>query len=204
MRGKRKINKMKYEKQILFLAIVLFFFAVYPLINEYTVGHDAEAHILYTYYDGIMPFVPAFIIPYMSGFVMPMFLYFFIKDKIFFRRAALSYFIMMCIAYATYILYPVTVIIRPESMKSIFAPVFQLFYPFDPPYNAFPSLHVAMPLLAAMIVFHYNKKYWWMLVWAAGIILSTFFVKQHYLADVAAGLILAIGAYMFFVKINVY
>jgi len=189
----------KYEKGILFCGIVLFFFLIYLLINYLSVGRDA--HILTIYYDTIIPFIPLFIIPYMSGFFMPMLLYFFIKDIVFFRKAVLSYFILMCIAYTTYIVYPVTVVIRPEKINSIFAPIFNLLYPVDPPYNAFPSLHVAQPLFAALLIYHYNKKYWWMIPWAALIALSTIFVKQHYLLDVASGLVLTIISYFIFVKI---
>ena len=192
----------KYEKEILFAAIILFFFIVYPLINHLTIARDADAHVLNTYYDDIIPFIPLFIIPYASGFVMPMLLYFFIKDLVFFRKAVLSYFIMMCIAYATFILYPVKVVLRPESIAGFFAPLFQLYYPIDPPYNAFPSLHVAQPLFAALLVYHYDKKYWWMIPWAALIALSTLFVKQHYLLDVASGLVLTAVAYFIFIKLQ--
>jgi membrane-associated phospholipid phosphatase len=187
----------KYERELLFAAVALTFFVLYPLINHFSMSRDA--HVLYTYYDSILPFVPAFIIPYMSGFVMPMLLYVLIKNRIFFRKAALSYMITFGIAYATYFAYPVKVVIRPESINSIFASVFQWYYPVDLPYNAFPSLHVAQPVLAALLAYHYDKQYWWMLLWAAVIALSTILVKQHYLADVAAGFVLAVGVYFLFV-----
>lgn len=189
---------MKYEKQLLFLAVLLLFFIGYPVINEYSSGKDAA--VLYTPYDGIIPFVPAWIIIYISGFLTPMLLYFFITDMIFFRRAALSYIVMLCAAYATYLIYPVTVILRPEKISSVLAPVFQLFYSVDPPYNAFPSLHVSQPLLAAMFAYHYDKKYWWMFLWAALISVSTLFTKQHYILDVISGIVLAVFAYLLFVK----
>ncbi len=192
----------KYEKEILFAAVALFFFIVYPIINYMTMKSGADAHILNTYYDTIIPFVPLFIIPYISGFVMPMLLYFFIKDIVFFRKAVVSYCIMLCISYIIYIVYPVKVVLRPAEITGFFAPVFHMFYPFDPPYNAFPSLHVAQPFFAALLVYHYDKKYWWMIPWAALIVLSTIFTKQHYILDVASGLLLTAIVYGIFMKIR--
>ena len=68
-------------------------------------------------------------------------------------------------------------------------------YAGDNPYNDFPSLHTSLSTIMAI--------HWWRTdrrlgiiaaVWTALIVASTVLVKQHYVADVASGLLLAWGA----------
>jgi membrane-associated phospholipid phosphatase len=65
-------------------------------------------------------------------------------------------------------------------------------YAADQPYNDFPSLHTSLSTIIAI--------HWWRLdrrigipaaIWTALIVASTVLVKQHYLADLAGGLLLA-------------
>ena len=65
-------------------------------------------------------------------------------------------------------------------------------YASDRPYNDFPSLHTSLSTIIAI--------HWWRLdrrigipaaIWTALIVASTVLVKQHYVADVAGGLVLA-------------
>ena len=65
-------------------------------------------------------------------------------------------------------------------------------YASDKPLNAFPSLHVGMSTLATLFVYRKRKKLGLaVLPVTVLIILSTVFIKQHVLLDVAGGLVLA-------------
>jgi membrane-associated phospholipid phosphatase len=62
----------------------------------------------------------------------------------------------------------------------------------DPPGNVFPSLHVAHTWSLALIVHHENPRLGRVLmIMAALLALSTLTTKQHFVADVVSGLLLA-------------
>ena len=61
------------------------------------------------------------------------------------------------------------------------------------PYNAFPSLHVAISTICAIAFWKAKSKLFkLMLIWAILIIASTVLTKQHYFLDVLSGLVLGI------------
>lgn len=65
--------------------------------------------------------------------------------------------------------------------------------------NSFPSLHVALSVSAIIAYLPLLKGYWktGFIVWGLLIVLSTMLTRQHGLADVAGGLVLAFGAMTF-------
>ncbi|HEV7734531.1 MAG TPA: phosphatase PAP2 family protein, partial [Candidatus Binatia bacterium] len=67
-------------------------------------------------------------------------------------------------------------------------------YAVDPPVNVFPSFHAA---LAWIVAHHFQPTSpylrWAVRIWMASICLACVLTKQHFAADVAAGLLLAIG-----------
>src|SRR5262249_45538872 len=74
--------------------------------------------------------------------------------------------------------------------------VVQLVYDNDLPFNCFPSYHVTLSQLAALAVWELDRegrRVAGRLAWAVAIAIaaSTVLVKQHYLADVAGGVLLA-------------
>ncbi|HSU84087.1 MAG TPA: phosphatase PAP2 family protein, partial [Thermoanaerobaculia bacterium] len=74
-------------------------------------------------------------------------------------------------------------------------------YSADPPYNCFPSLHVAHSFVSALACSRVHRG-----VGIAGVVcaslvgLSTLFTKQHYVLDVLAGILLASVAYAVFLR----
>ena len=65
--------------------------------------------------------------------------------------------------------------------------------------NCLPSLHVSVAFQIAL-GFLEDRKEWfpWMLIWSLLISISTLTIKQHYLMDVFAGLLLAAALHYFF------
>ncbi|MDF1665242.1 MAG: phosphatase PAP2 family protein, partial [Planctomycetota bacterium] len=65
--------------------------------------------------------------------------------------------------------------------------------------NCFPSLHVSTSLLSAFALWrHGSKRFYFSLVWAIAIAISTMTTKQHYFVDVISGGVLAAAAYWVF------
>ena len=62
--------------------------------------------------------------------------------------------------------------------------------------DAFPSLHTAVTLLTLIFAFKYIRwQFWVLLPFCVGLLLATVYLRQHYVIDLFAGVILAIIAY---------
>ena len=71
----------------------------------------------------------------------------------------------------------------------------------DPPYNLFPSVHLAIVTLAALVALKARRVYGAMALVAAGLVaVSIYATKQHFLVDGVAGVMLAVAAYAIFVR----
>jgi membrane-associated phospholipid phosphatase len=144
-----------------------------------------------------IPFVPWFILPYMSidlFFVGAPFLCGDIAELRALRRrmtlailVAGAFFIVMPLRFA----FP-----RPETTDWT-APIFRLLYGFDRPYNLFPSLHITIRTILANTYGRHTRGLLKALsnTWFTLIGLSTVLTYQHHVIDVAGGFILALFCY---------
>jgi membrane-associated phospholipid phosphatase len=145
--------------------------------------------------DSSIPFVPVFSIPYLL--FLPvfwlLFLYAFIKDKKFIALAV-TIIVVHLISYLFFAFYQ-TEVIRPQIVGAgLLNDLVRFVYGHDAPYNDFPSLHSA--LAAVMAAYFIITKSKWTIISALFsflVVLSTLFIKQHYLADVIFGLALGAG-----------
>lgn len=72
-------------------------------------------------------------------------------------------------------------------------------YSADPPYNCFPSLHVAHSFVSALASARVHRRLGVVAITAATLVaVSTLFTKQHYVLDVVAGGLMAGLAYAIF------
>jgi membrane-associated phospholipid phosphatase len=104
------------------------------------------------------------------------------------------------VAYICFLLYP-TVAPRPDTVPGDGFAVWGLrfLYDADPPYNCFPSIHVAHSLVSALACYRVHRQLGVFAVLCASLVaLSTLFTKQHYVADLIAGILLASAAYAVF------
>jgi membrane-associated phospholipid phosphatase len=125
-----------------------------------------------------------------------------VREAALFRRALQAYLLVMLVAYAGFLLYP-TVAPRPADVSGVgFAAwTLRLAYSLDPPYNCFPSLHVAYSFVSALTCFRVHRTIGiGAIVWAALIGVSTVYTKQHYVVDVIAGAVMACAAYLLFLR----
>jgi len=74
-------------------------------------------------------------------------------------------------------------------------------YGADPPFNCFPSLHVAHSFVSALTSYRVNRRLGIASIVCASLVgISTLYTKQHYIADVIAGTLLACVAYAIFLR----
>ncbi len=179
-------------------AVTLLIFAAGALMS---LGYEPLNHgpyriFLRTPLDEVMPTVPIFVVPYVSlkAYITGSMLVFVVVRAEVFRSAAVAMIVTWAVSYACYVVMQ-SYIVRPPVMgQDVFSSMVRTVYASDNPFNDFPSLHVG---LSTIIAFH-----WWRFdrragvlasIWTALIVASTQLIHQHYLADVAGGLVLALG-----------
>lgn len=152
--------------------------------------------------DNWFPYVPEFGIVYVTGYIVILFPPLLIRDMRMIRAGTASCIILMSLAYLCFILFPVRLVAPSLPSASLAAKVLNLSYPkSDHGMNCFPSLHVAMSCLCALSCFRVNKVIGLALQGLTFLIaLSTLLIKRHYLLDIPAGYLLAVGVYYGFME----
>ncbi len=182
-----------------YIAVIPLMSLIYLWIDQ--IGFQS-IHTMYTQFDRHIPFVKWFILPYMSWmpliYIYLLFLCF--KDRARYLHTMTAYFIGVMISNVIFIFYQTTVP-RPEiDGTGILTYFVQFVYQHDQPYNCFPSIHALSSYLLFLSVVRSRTIKSAALktvisVWTWLIIISTVFVKQHSILDVAAGIILAEAVY---------
>lgn len=185
-------NKLHEYSPLAWLLIIPVLNVVYGLLNH------GGSHVvqLTTAWDRLIPFVPVFIIPYLIWYpyVFSLFVVFFRKDRNVYYRSLMLTCIGLVICYFIYFVFQTTMP-RPEiDHDGILNWLVSFVYSTDAPYNCFPSIHVLISHIVLKAA--YQCKLSRSATTAAFItswmiILSTLFVKQHVLMDVASGILLS-------------
>ena len=151
--------------------------------------------------DRMIPVQPAWTPVYLSYFFVPFLPMLITRQEELIRRTFLAWLSVWVVGYACFLAYPTTLPRPGEIGEGFFAWFLQQVYAGDPPRNCLPSLHVATPFVAAFSCWRVHRGVGIAAtVWAGLIALSTLFTKQHYVADVVAGILLAGAAHGVFVR----
>jgi len=181
-----------HERWPLSAAIVTVFVVGYAL----TAAATTEGAVLMTPLDRAIPFVPASILVYSSVYGAALLPLFVARCPRLLRRTAWAYAIVLALAFATYLVFPVSgVPLRPtpaELPEGFLGWGLRTTYRIDAPNNLFPSLHLAAAALSAAVAWKARRRYG-VLAFAGmcAIGISTWTVKQHYVADSVAALLCA-------------
>lgn len=148
--------------------------------------------------DDAIPFVGAFIIPYVLWYLYAFgfLLWYYLKDTVLFVRLARYMGAILLISCFVYTVVPNGQQLRPaEPGGDIFSRVCALLYSIDTPTNSFPSIHAAFSVAVHITVLYDRKRGWPFksasFVLCAFICVSTVMVKQHSVLCLYSGLGLA-------------
>jgi membrane-associated phospholipid phosphatase len=125
-----------------------------------------------------------------------------VRDEEQIRRTVWAYLMVWITAYVCFLAYP-TVAPRPPKLIGEGFGIWGLrfLYSSDPPYNCFPSLHVAHSFVSALTCYRLHRGVGVAAAVSASLVgASTLFTKQHYVLDVVAGVFLAFVAYAVFLS----
>jgi membrane-associated phospholipid phosphatase len=162
-----------------------------------------QVHVPALPLDRMIPLQPAWALVYGALYffliALPVFV---VREEVHLRRTVLAYLVVWITAYLCFLVYP-TVAPRPTGISGNGFALWGLrfLYSADPPYNCFPSLHVAHSVVSAVTCHRVHRRVGMLaMVCAALVALSTLFTKQHYLLDVVAGIALACAACALFLR----
>ena len=173
----------------------------YIFIGEETANRAVPVPTLFL--DRALPLQPAWALVYGCVYlfliVLPIFI---VRDEELIRRTLLAYLTVWISAYVVFLLHP-TIAPRPVKVIGDGFVVWGLrfLYDSDPPYNCFPSLHVAHSCVSAFAAYRVHRGVGIIAGFGAALVaVSTLFTKQHYVLDVIAGALLASIAYLIFLR----
>ncbi len=212
-KGKRSAaaEAITYMAFNLFLMLIVFYILLNTIVYNWTGGLYAEGFHLNTAMDNAIPFVPEWAIIYIYVFypfsAVTMIYFAFVGYR---QGYALAWSLVLinAIADLVYIVFPVTTdvyrreIFANRIIGNPFADAMYAHYGSDPSFNCFPSLHAAVSVICAYAWYRRFRRRpnavtkivaVLAAVIAVGVVLSTLFVKQHYIADEIAGIVLALG-----------
>ena len=185
---------------IYFPIYIVWFVLLEKNVTEYTLIHSVL--------DDHIPFIEVFVIPYYMwfGYVVVSILIAFFTDVPEYYRTAKFLISGMTIFLVISTFWPTGLDLRPVVMprENIFTTLCQKLYSTDTATNVLPSIHVFNSIGCNLCINRcsYTKNKRWICnlssVICTLIILSTMFIKQHSVIDVATALIMALVLYIVF------
>ena len=185
------------HKHILFILYAPFYCIWFMALERWT---DRDFTILPGGLDDLIPFVPAFIIPYYLWFAFVAFfcIYFYLKMP---QSDAIKLYanleISMTLTLVIYTIWPNAVNLRITDLQvdGIFTKLVSGLWSFDTDTNVCPSLHVLNTLIIVVAYFNSGKfrgkhlQNTLLVILALAICASTVFLKQHSILDVFAAFV---------------
>ena len=176
---------------------VLYLWAFIHLEKMYFI----KSYEIHSSLDQMIPFCEYFVIPYIAWFAMvpAVCIFLLFRDEYMYRRTAVNLMAGMTVFIFISAICPNYINLRPLALDTgtICGRLTSIVYASDTGRNVFPSIHVynTVVLMQAMHMTssrcgRYAKAVWFTDILGILIILSTVFLKQHSVIDVAGGLIL--------------
>jgi membrane-associated phospholipid phosphatase len=184
--------KLKETPYLLFLLVMPVLGLIYKILNT----NPRNPVILSTNLDTMIPFLPIFIVPYIVwyAFILGYLIYFWYKDISVYLKTLSVIVIGELVCFVIYFYFQTTVP-RPKLVgDGILLDLVGMIYSHDQPFNAFPSIHVLTTFAIILGSINIRNKHVFhsvfVSVMGSMIIISTLFVKQHYILDMFASMFL--------------
>jgi len=189
------------ERFVWMLYMGIFFFLLYGASNQYA-ALTAPHPSLWMLWEKKIPFVEAFIVPYMSSDIMFVIAFFLPYTRLELRVLSARVLFIVLISCAIFVLFPLQFAF-PKPKIEHFTFLFGLLEA-DLPFNQLPSLHIAFAIVLWFSMRKYLKNFWiksLTAVWLGLIGVSTLLVYQHHFIDIPMGAVLGFLA-LFFVNVK--
>lgn len=201
---------LKRSKRLIPVAVYgLFYMACFSWLEKM----PGKYHIINSSLDNKIPFCEYFIVPYFLWFLYiagtVLFFIYFNDDKTEYMNLLINLGLGMTLFLIVSYVYPNGLALRPQEFPrdNIFTDWVRLLYSIDTPTNVLPSIHVYNSVAAFCAINNCRKlqKYRWVrftaFILTTLIILSTMFLKQHSICDVATGITFSVASYVAIYKV---
>lgn len=196
------------EKRSKRLIPVILFGSFYMLCFSLLERFTTRYHIINSSLDNKIPFCEYFIIPYLLWFVYMaaavLFFVYFNESNTEYWSLMINLALGMTLFLIVSWVYPNGLAIRPHEFPrdNIFTDMVRYLYKVDTPTNVLPSIHVYNSVAVYCAINNCQKlqKHRWVrygaLTLTILIVLSTMFLKQHSICDVATGTTFSVASYL--------
>lgn len=191
-------DRNTWWSRLIFSSLILVAMLIYVVTGQIATA-SGRYLILKFPFDDQIPFIPAFVIPYVYWYlqiaISILWLSFSRKSGRILHRLAISILIANLVSAVFYLAMP-TIMIRPELLgDDILTRLVGAIYAADIQYNCFPSTHVSWTLIIGYYWFLAGpRKLWFHLINFGGsllVVASTVLIKQHYFPDIPGGMAVA-------------
>lgn len=171
------------------------FLLLYELSGRYYLGSVYAMPL--TWLDNYIPLMAWTFWIYVSDYLFLPLAGILAPTKEHFRKFRLAFWLILWIHIAIFLFFPTKVPYYEVHGQGITESMARLVHSVDVPCNAFPSLHVSMSVLSALVLSTFYRRYcWFMLLWGIAIIFSTLTTKQHSCYDVLGGFIVGMAVFI--------
>jgi membrane-associated phospholipid phosphatase len=186
--------RLRYAK--ILVAAYALWFACFWVVG--TIASKLPTRDITSSWDVAIPVVPAFVWPYELCYALPFLAILVIRDWRRFDAALVAIAIASGTAFLVYLCVPIA-FPRPVLGDGLSERILALEYAadFSPGANKLPSMHVALSWIMGFAMLRQRGRIVdaLIVVTVLAITVSTLFVKQHLVADVAGGIVWASGAW---------
>ena len=181
------------------VALSILFLIVYGGCNWIT-ARRANVGLFYFEWERATPFVPFFILPYMSidlFFVVAPFLCRTERELSILTKRIVT---AIAVAGICFLLFPLRFAFPRPDADGFLGAIFDWFRGMDAPYNLLPSLHAALMLILLDVYIRRTGGFVRIAIvsWFVLIALSPLLTYQHHLIDIAGGFVLAALCFLIF------
>jgi protein-tyrosine phosphatase len=192
---KIKLPPILYKRGAAWLAFLgAFFFASYRMVNNFS-STRLDVGVMAAAWERHIPFVPQFMLPYMSidlFFAISLFLF---RKRGALDRHALRLWLAMLISMFGFLLFPLKFSFAVPKLAGFNGWLQTALFSLDKPYNQAPSLHIS--LLIVLWVCYAKKLQGWprlgLHAWFSAIGVSVLLVYQHHFIDVWTGALVGVA-----------
>lgn len=173
------------------MASIMILIIFYKLLNN----GNGNIYSLITNIDKTIPFLKIFILPYITwyGYIAIGLIYLCMKNRKTYYTSLISLNIGIVVCYVIYALFQTTVQRPIVNDTDILSVLVNIIYKYDNPFNCFPSMHVTTTYILLKGIKQAEKNIITRFIFniiGMFIIISTLFVKQHVILDLAIAMLL--------------
>ena len=193
-RGEKfKVNKLLKLKINYTIFMIIFFIIMYKGAEFYTYTVE-NVPSYFMEWERNIPFLPIFMLPYMTSAPFFLVTIFFEKDEYSLKLLMKRAIFLTVVSITIFILFPMKFYFtKPEIDNQIFKILFYILGLLDSNFNQCPSLHVSFAFLSNIVYYREIKnkflKYF-LCFWGFLLAISVLFVYQHHFIDLVGGTLL--------------